>query len=402
MSDSHCGFWIDHRNHGRFALRLLIPTILLAIFLTTSTTHAQQDVSEYQKRLADISEQIKQLKLKIKEEEKKESTFLSRLDRIGFNKNLIRKEISLYTIQLGKANQELSSIKRNIPRLKSKLTTEKQSIEKILISMYKFGKLSSLQFVLQAEDVGTLISENKNLTLLAQYQESIISDYRETLNQLRRAEEELEKKKRESSYLIQSAKQKRRELEAQERKQRALIKEINTNKKAHLQTLDELNERAQQLQNLIGKLLKKEISFPILIIPLYEKKGKLSWPIEGDVITSFGTQRHPQFKTITVNNGIEIQPKKNYVVVKAIHPGKVVYSDHHRGYGNVIIIDHGMSYHSIYGHCSEFLVKKGDLVKTEQPIALVGDIGSLKGVTLYFEICFKAKPLNPLQWLKRR
>jgi septal ring factor EnvC (AmiA/AmiB activator) len=118
-------------------------------------------------------------------------------------------------------------------------------------------------------------------------------------------------------------------------------------------------------------LLKEEISFPINLIPLYEKKGDLPWPIEGEVVTHFGLQRHPQFKTTTMNNGIEISPRKNYVIVRAIHPGKVVYSDYFQGYGNLIIVDHGMSYYSLYGHCSEILVKKGDLVKAEHPIALV-------------------------------
>ena len=69
---------------------------------------------------------------------------------------------------------------------------------------------------------------------------------------------------------------------------------------------------------------------------------------------------------------------------------------------DTLIIDHGMSYYSLYGHCADFLVNKGDPVKGEQPIAMVGDIGSLKGATLYFEIRYKTKPLNPLQWLKRR
>jgi len=382
--------------------RSLIGISIILAFSFSPVASGQQDVSEYQRRLSKISEQVKQLRAKIKEEEEKESTFLSRLEGIGFNKNLIKKEISLNTMQLEKTNRELSAIKKNIPGLKVTLDKEKQSIEKILITIYKFGKFSSLQFMLQAEDVGTLISESKHLTLLAQYQEKIISDYMETLTQLKTAEEDLEMKKKESFHFIQNAKQKRKELEAQERKSRVLIKQIKENKKMHLQTLNELRERAQQLQLLIGKLLKEDISFPFILIPLYEKKGELPWPIEGKVTTSFGPQRHPRFNTTTMNNGIEISPSKNYVVVKAIHPGKVVYSDHFQGYGNLLIIDHGLTYYSLYGHCSEFLIKKGGLVKTEQPIALVGDIGSLKGVSLYFEIRFKTKPLNPLQWLKRK
>ena len=387
--------------HFKKSFHLIVISVIL-VLTSFPVAFGQQDISEFQKRLTKIDEQIKQLRVKIKEEEKKESTTLSRLERIGFRKRLIRKEISRYTIRSEKANRELSSIKKRIPELKAKLDKEKQSIEKILITTYKFGKFNFLQFMLQAQDVGTLISESKHLTLLAQYQEKIISNYMGTLSELKTAEKELERKKKEISLLIQNAKQKRREFEVQERRSRALIREINKNKKIHLQTIEELKERAEQLQLLIKKLTKEEISFPFRLIPLYEKKGKLSWPIEGKVITSYGLQRHPQFKTITMNNGIEISPRKNYLIVRSIHPGKVVYSDHFQGYGNLIIIDHGMSYHSLYGHCSDLLVKKGDLVKAEQPIALVGDIGSLKGDSVYFEIRFKTKPLDPLQWLKRR
>ena len=379
--------------------RFMGISIILMLIISLDA-YGQQDVSEFQERLAKISQQIEQLRLKIEEGEEMESTTLSRLERIGFNKGLIKKEISLYAIQLKKANRELSSLNKSIPELEAKLDEEKQSIEKILITTYKFGKFNFLQFMLQAENVGALISENKNLTLLAQYQEKIISTYMENLDQLETAEKELQTKKKEASRLIKNAEKKRKELQAQERKNRALITEIKKNKKLHLQTLEELKVRAQQLLILIEKLLKEEISFPINLIPLYEKKGKLPWPIEGKVTTKFGLQRHPQFKTTTMNNGIEISPRKNYVIVRAIHPGKVVYSDYFQGYGNLIIVDHGMSYYSLYGHCSDILVKKGDLVKAEHPIALVGDIGSLEGDSVYFEIRFKTKPLNPLQWLK--
>ncbi len=179
--------------------RHLVSGILLFLILVFSLgASGQQDVSEYKKRLADISQQIDQLKQRIQDEERKETTFLSELDRIGFNKNLIRKEISLYTMQLGNTNRELHSIQRQIPQLKAKLDDEKESTEKILVTMYKYGKFNPLQFMLQAKDMGTLVSESKNLTLLAKYQNKVISNYMETLSQLRDAEKTLEEKKNES------------------------------------------------------------------------------------------------------------------------------------------------------------------------------------------------------------
>jgi septal ring factor EnvC (AmiA/AmiB activator) len=376
--------------------------LLVIVLLSSPTLLSQEDLSEYEKRLEKIFEQIKDLQQRIEEEEKKESTALSRLDRIGFKKRLIRKEISLTNIQLEKTNRELRSIRQRIPPLKSKLKKEQQSIEKILVTVYKFGKFNFLEFMLQSKDFKTLLAESKNLTLLAQYQDKIISDYLDTLAQLTAAEEKQKRKTQELSQLIQKARQKRKELEEEERKNRNLIREIEKNKKAHTQTIVELKERAEQLEILMKKLVKEGMVFPFPFIPLYEKKGQLPWPIEGNIISRFGRQRHPVFKTVTIRNGIEISPRGSEMIIKSIHSGKVVYADYFKGYGNLIIIDHGITYYSLYGYCEDFLVEKGDLINVEQPIAVVGDFGSLKGISLYFEIRFKRKPLNPLQWLKRR
>jgi len=376
--------------------------LLFLALLSFLSLFPQEDISEFEERLAKISAQIKEIKAKIEGEEKKESTILSRLDRIGLKKNLIKKEISFYNIRLEKTNRELLATKRKIPSLRSKLERERQSIEKILITLYKFGKFSFIEFMLQAKDITTLLSEGKNLSLLAQYQEEVISDYMNTLAQLNAAEEKLKRKTEELSQLVRKSRQKKEELEEQERENKALIKEIEKNKKAHLQTLKELNERAELLQVLIKKLVEEEVVFPFPFIPMYEKKGKLLWPIDGEIVVKFGLQKHPRFKTVTVNNGIEISPKGNEIIIQSIHPGKVVFADYFKGYGNLIIIDHGITYYSLYGHCTEFFVEKGDLIKAQQPIGIVGDFGSLRGISLYFEIRFKTKPLNPLQWLERR
>ncbi len=187
----------SHKKTLEKSYRFIGISIILMLIISLDA-YGQQDVSEFQERLAKISQQIEQLRLKIEEGEEMESTTLSRLERIGFNKGLIKKEISLYAIQLKKSNRELSSLNKSIPELEAKLDEEKQSIEKILITTYKFGKFNFLQFMLQAENVGALISENKNLTLLAQYQGKIISNYMGNLDQLEAAEKELQTKKKEA------------------------------------------------------------------------------------------------------------------------------------------------------------------------------------------------------------
>jgi len=358
-----------------------------------------QQVSEYEKRLAEITKQIKTIKSKIKEEERKKSSILSQLSQIEFQKQLLKKEIMLNQTKLRKANKELGVLENKIPSIRAELEAEKKAIIKIMVTLYKHGKFDYFKLMLRVKSAARFLTENKYLTILAKHQQKIITDYFETLDQLNQSISKAEQKKNKINSLVHSSKQKRQELIAQEKKNKSLINKINNNRESYQKTINELQERAEQLKNLMEKLLKNPSSIPVILIPMYEEKGNIPWPISGKVISSFGLKRHPKFNTITKNNGIEISPKNNSVV-RSIHPGRVVYTDYFQGYGNLIIIDHGMSYYSLYGHCSDFLVKKGDAVNSGQPIAMVGETGFLSGTSLYFEIRYKTKPLNPLKWLK--
>jgi septal ring factor EnvC (AmiA/AmiB activator) len=202
--------------------------------------------------------------------------------------------------------------------------------------------------------------------------------------------------------MARAAKLKRQELETEARKSSTLVQEIRKNRATYQQTLSELSESAEELQRLMNKIITQEWVLPAAFVPLYEQRGRLPWPLEGRVITAFGFEQHPEFKTVVMNKGVEISPAKDKSLILAVHPGKVVYADYFEGYGNLLIIDHGMTYYTLYGHCSEFLAAVGDMVRTGQPVAVVGDTGSLKGECLYFEVRYRTKALDPLQWLKRR
>jgi septal ring factor EnvC (AmiA/AmiB activator) len=380
---------------------LFLVTLIISILLPLTLTYTQQDVSTYEKRLEQIEAQINSLKNKINKVKKREASILSELAKIGFEKKLIMKELSLYNTQANQATSELQTIRKKIPPIKAALEQDKKAIEQILVSLYKHGHVNYFGLLLQVKDMGNLISENKNLTRLAEYQNDIVSDYIESLAQLRTAEEQQALKKNEVSQLLRKANKKKTELEAQERKNRAFVNDITQNKKTYVETLSELENRSQELQKFIQKLLRNEISLPFPLIPLYENKGSLSWPINGMVVTHFGLQTHPVFQTVTQNNGIEISSDPNEII-NSVHPGMVVFNDYFQGYGNLIIIDHGLAYYTLYGHCAEFLVKKGDPVQAGDAIARVGETDSLKGISLYFEIRHKTEPLNPLHWLKRR
>jgi septal ring factor EnvC (AmiA/AmiB activator) len=384
------------------AHRTLLIALAVLILSGPWRTSGQQDASEYEKRLGKINEQLKELREKLGREEKRESTILSSLAKISFNKKILQSELDLYSVHLEKTGREISALKTKMDGITAKLEKEEDAVGATLLTLYKFGRFSFLQFAFQTENFETLIRENRNLSLIARYQDKSISEYRTALTELGRSGQQLDEKKKELSGLYSQAALKRKDLESEERKNQSLIREIQRNKKTYEQTISELKDSAEMLQELVKKLASDEFALPFPLIPLYEKKGSLAWPISGKVISLFGLQKHPHFSTITMNNGIEIAPARDKLIVSAIHPGKVVYAEHFQGYGNLLIIDHGLTYYSLYGHCAEFLAKKGDAVATGLPVAVAGDSGSLRGTTLYLEIRYKTKPLDPLQWLKRR
>jgi murein hydrolase activator len=362
-----------------------------------------QESTDYEKRLAKIREEIEGLKGKIAGEEKKEKTMLSALDRIGLTKSLLRNELALLNMQLEKNRVELGAIKKNIPELQTNLEREKDALIKILVTLYKYGRFNVIRFFLQSPDLASLLQESKNLSLLASTQERMIADYAKNLDELGRAAESLKSKERDIQDLIGKESSRTAALEAEEKKNRALIDQIRSNKITYEQTMEELSVQARQLQELLQKLEKQESGLPFPLVPFTEKKGRLPWPAGGKIAQSFGIQRHPKFNTLTMNNGIEIAPGEGDPTVRAVHGGKIVFADYFQGYGNLLIIDHGQTYYSLYGHCAEFKVKTGDFIKAGQPIALAGDTGSMLDVkSLYFEIRYKTKPLDPLQWLSRR
>ena len=384
--------------------RLPLPALVLGLLsLAASPAPApQRDVSDFETRIARINTQIRDLKAKLADAEKKESSILSELDRIGLRKRLIRAELSAGGVAIERTNGELGSLRKDIALRRAALESERRSVEKTLVTLYKFGRFDILQFALRSESLEAFLAESRNLAFLARHQNDAIRIYLAAVSELGASESRLEAKKAEIAVLLHAAGEKKKELEAEERKNRELVSAIQRNKKSYAEALEELAESGRQIQALMKKIVDEKYPLPYPFVPLYEKKGALAWPISGRIITLFGPQKHPRFNTITTNSGIEIAPKQAEAAVLAVHAGRVVYADAFEGYGNLIIVDHGLTYYTLYGHCSEFRVAKGDAVQAGQTIALSGDSGSFKGECLYFEIRYRTKALDPLKWLRRR
>jgi septal ring factor EnvC (AmiA/AmiB activator) len=128
---------------------------------------------------------------------------------------------------------------------------------------------------------------------------------------------------------------------------------------------------------------------------------RFPWPVAGQVLTRFGMQRHPQFKTMIFRRGIEIGAREGDTV-RAINDGQVAFADWYKGYGKLLIVEHAEGLYSLYGNLEQIALAKGDRVSKGQAVGLVGETGSLKGPKLYFEIRYKGEAQDPLAWLTKQ
>ena len=164
-----------------------------------------------------------------------------------------------------------------------------------------------------------------------------------------------------------------------------------------------LEEAARTLDNVIKSLYtetdKTDHPDRASLKGLDSLKGLLNQPVRGKIISHFGAYTDPKYNVANFRSGIDIAAERGEPI-KSVEAGKIIYSGWFKGYGNMIIIDHGESYYTVYAHLEENFKSKGDLVETEEVIATAGDAGSLSGPGLYFEMRHHGKPVDPVEWFK--
>jgi len=110
---------------------------------------------------------------------------------------------------------------------------------------------------------------------------------------------------------------------------------------------------------------------------------------------------NPRFNTVTVQNGLDISAAAG-APVRAVAAGRVVHAGWFKGYGNLVIVDHGDGYHTLVAHLASMTTAAGEDVEAGSLLGTVGDTGSMKGAYLYFEVREKGRPLDPAAWLARQ
>ena len=353
------------------------------------TDQIDKDITEKKKDLKDIRKEINLTKEKEKRARGKESSILGTLHLLEAELYQKGKELNRMEKQLDQTQERLQQTKYQTVVLSKAMESTKEELLSRLIAVYKMGRAPVEGLLLASGSYPDLLRLDKYLRVIIDYDARLVETYRYQVLLKERYQEELMQDQIQWQQNISEIEEKKKEVNKVSEEKKALLKSIQNQKAVYQKVLSELEDRAKELQSLV-MTLERERSLLAYGKSKHETmKGKLTLPVQGKVISLFKEKGQ---------NGIEIKAPMG-AEIRAILSGKVLYADWFKGFGNIVIVDHGDQTVTVSGYCSALLKKPGDGVVQGEAIALVGSAGSLKGPCLYFEIRRHGKPQDPMEWL---
>jgi septal ring factor EnvC (AmiA/AmiB activator) len=302
--------------------------------------------------------------------------------------------------QLGSQQREANKDLQTLQQRAASLTTEMQS------QQAQLGRLLYQQYIDSShQDYLKLLLNNNDPTQVARdlkYYEYIARERASTLQSLHASLSKLK-------VVAAQTRSKSAEIAALQAEEKEGLQQLEHDKRSRQQTLQKIAQKLKQQRREIGRLKHNEAQLSQLVEKLAHVlpdtgkgvfrtlKGKLSLPVKGRLSNTYGARRTESGMAWT---GWFLSAPAN-APVKSIAAGRVVYADWLRGFGNLLIIDHGQGYMSLYGNNETLYKQAGDDLRSGDTIATVGNSGGNEDSGLYFELRFEGKPFNPSKWVRR-
>jgi murein hydrolase activator len=390
-----------HRKHNKpgklskpvfFAFCFLL--LALSFFLFVSFVFAATPREEYRK----IKKEMREKKEKIEKVGKRERSILSDLEETGKELSTVETDLRKFRKRLNNTKLQISRVEAEISLNRGSIDRQREWLKRKLRAMQKYSYPGDIMLLLSnTEDISELAKSWKNLEYIALYENRILNSYKENLKSLQEKEKQLKGLEAELVENTEKVRSKEADLAGKKTEKEALLASVQNEKSSYEKMFKELKEASRRLLDVIRESEKNTYrakGFSGL-------RGKLLWPVEGRIAIPYGSSKDPRFNTPVFKSGIFIQTGDD-INAKAVYAGKVVFAEWFKGYGRLMIVNHGGGYHTLYGSLSEIFSKVGDIINSGQVIGRVGDSGILDTPGLYFEVRYKGKPLDPVQWLKKR
>ncbi len=316
-------------------------------------------------------------------------------ERLAAERELAEARVHENELVLVGAKEELERIRSEVDRLAASLASRREVLKRHLEMVELLGRPGPLQLMFDAAGHGDLERAVTTVAVLTAGQARLLQEYSELrvehATRLAALSQILEEVKREAGELAR----RRQELERTRRRVDARLATLTRSRNAADQELADLRERAAGLERLMGVLAERERFTGSDDIRRY--RGALPWPAQARVVRGFGRHYLPKYATYTVCNGLRLDVGSG-APVKAVFPGVVAFARHFKGYGNMVVVDHGRGVYSLVAGLATIHVRVGQRVSMGSRLGLAAP--PAEDGNLYFEIRVAEKPHDPRRWLQ--
>jgi septal ring factor EnvC (AmiA/AmiB activator) len=390
---------------------LVVALAVLAVVPAAAQPRRDDPLQAEQRKLQQTQKQLKEEKERAAAARARETSLLAELEEIERRLAAKKAEAARLEARIKKAQSDVQLFRGEIGKLERQRAGQVNALAGRLRVMYRVhAQGGALPVILSGEDPATRAVAVRHLASLAALDARLIQEYRVTSERLADRKGKEEAQQQELASLHEEAKREQAEVDREVAKRRVILAKVRDERAYHERMVGELTEASHRLEAFIRELQAKQRKLARVPPPkggieppgvgFGALKGRLPWPTEGRIVTGFGAQVHPRFGTRTFRNGVDIEAAVGREVL-AVHGGHVIYTGWFKGYGNLIIVDHGNEYYTLYAHIADIEAKEGEDVRQGQRIGTVGDTGSLAGPRLYFEVRYQGKPQDPEQWLRQ-
>ena len=358
----------------------------------------REKIEKEKHTLEQLKQDIRKTRKQRDRSQKKRDAVLQSIERLDRQYHKERRDAATITRELQQIEQELEKIVTQGSALQSQMDDRKTMIETRLRRLYMDGQAGWFQPLVTSDSYAQFERRVLYLSALVTRERQVFEQEQRDLTEIERLHEQqanarqalLEKKKRIDKKLnvMKGIKTKKREV----------LASLQRETRSHEHALSTLQRAEHRKESLLRELEQR--SHPSGRSAPF-KKGTLVWPAEGDLVGTFGRQRHPTFDTYIDRKGIEIATREGSAV-HAVSDGEVVYADWLKGYGLVVILDHGRNYFTLYAHASQLSVREGDAVAKGAVLGETGSFGLTDKTILYFELRKGTRAVNPVGWFAKR
>ncbi|ABA88918.1 zinc metalloendopeptidase M23 domain protein [Syntrophotalea carbinolica DSM 2380] len=352
----------------------------------------RQNLKEIQNRIERLSKQLDTSK--VREGEAQQELMELEKELSGLQQNSTRLEKRLNSVK-----KDILAKETRIASLTDQISEKEQQVRRRLGAVYRRGEMRLFKVLFQKDSPSRVAENFLYLTRLVRQDRLLLNDYREDWRALQTALQELENLHGDQQRRLSIIDASQKTLKNGRKIRKAAISKLRNKREAIKDEIAQLEEKARRLRKLLKTLeSEKSGAYSGSAVGFKKQKGRLPWPVQGKLVVRFGTNFNAGLDTRIESQGIEIAQKPGLPMC-AVAAGKVVFSKPFRGFGNLLILDHGDGYYTLYAQASQLLHKVGDVVAAGDKVGLSGFGGS---DTVYFEIRQRGTPLDPLQWLKPR